>query len=117
MQRETSPIDDSPAEGTAAVTQLSKQMQALVAQLEAMERERATRAEHNEAHSRDQEYFTAKQVCGRFGVTDMTLWRWLVRTDLGFPRPIVISRRRYFLISDIKAWERARAARSMGTAK
>ena len=56
----------------------------------------------------DQEYITAKQVCQRFGVSDMTLWRWLVRTDLGFPRPIVINGRRYFRIVDVKAWELSR---------
>lgn len=54
-------------------------------------------------------YVTAKQVLGRYNITDMTLWRWLADDALAFPRPMVINRRRYFLDSDLVAWERARA--------
>jgi predicted DNA-binding transcriptional regulator AlpA len=57
-------------------------------------------------------YLTAKQVLGRYNITDMTLWRWLVDETLAFPKPMVINRRRYFLETDLVAWERARAAKA-----
>lgn len=44
-----------------------------------------------------------------FGVTDMTLWRWL-NSDTGFPKPIHISGRRYWREADILAFLDAREA-------
>ena len=42
-------------------------------------------------------YSNARQVRARYGnVSDMTLWRWLADPVLGFPRPLVIRRRRLF---------------------
>jgi len=38
------------------------------------------------------------------GISDMTLWRWLDRKDLNFPRPIMISKRRYWKQSEIDIW-------------
>jgi predicted DNA-binding transcriptional regulator AlpA len=52
----------------------------------------------------------ASSVWTRFGVVDRTLDRWLEKASLGFPRPIVINRRRYFRESEIVAWERMQAA-------
>ncbi len=43
-----------------------------------------------------------REVCG--GVSDMTLYRWLKRDDLDFPRPVYICRRRYWLRDRIEAW-------------
>lgn len=57
----------------------------------------------------NERYLSAPQVQKRYGITDMTLWRWLRNSDLSFPRPIVINRRRYFVEADLIAWERARA--------
>lgn len=53
---------------------------------------------------------TVRQFCG--GISDMTLWRWLSDPKMGFPKPIVIQRRRYWRLADIEAWiaERATAA-------
>lgn len=45
---------------------------------------------------------TVRELCG--GVSDMTLWRWLASTALDFPRPIHISRRRYWRQADVLAW-------------
>jgi predicted DNA-binding transcriptional regulator AlpA len=39
------------------------------------------------------------------GISDMTLWRWLNRSDLGFPQPVVIARRRYWRRVDIETWK------------
>ena len=57
-------------------------------------------------------YLTAPQVLQRYGITDMTLWRWLRRDELAFPKPTVINRRRYFRIEELEAWERRQAGRA-----
>ena len=36
-----------------------------------------------------------KEVCQRYGVKPMTLWRWSRDPDLGFPQPIKIRKRLY----------------------
>jgi len=38
------------------------------------------------------------------GVSDMTLWRWLNDPALNFPKPIYITRRRYWREADVSAW-------------
>lgn len=43
-----------------------------------------------------------RELCG--GVTDMTLWRWVQRADLDFPKPLKIGRRNYWREADILAW-------------
>ena len=58
--------------------------------------------------SDNQRRLTATQVRDRLGgISDMTLWRWLQDEGLGFPKPAVIKRRRYFLEADIEKWEAA----------
>jgi len=47
-----------------------------------------------------------RHLCG--GISDMTLWRWLDNSELNFPRPIYIGRRRYFREAEIIAWMDAR---------
>jgi len=49
-----------------------------------------------------------RELCG--GISDMSLWRWLQDPDLGFPRPIVIQRRRYWRESEVANWITERAA-------
>ena len=44
------------------------------------------------------------------GVSEMSIWRWLKDEDMGFPKPIVINRRRYWREADIAAWLEAREA-------
>lgn len=60
---------------------------------------------------REREYVTAGDVCARYSITQMTLWRWLNKPDVNFPKPMVISKRRYFRFADLIAWESAREAR------
>ncbi|YBV97399.1 DNA-binding protein [Phyllobacteriaceae bacterium JZ32] len=57
-------------------------------------------------------YLTAPQVLARYNITDMTLWRWLQDSELDFPKPTKINRRRYFLEAELIAWERKRAGRA-----
>jgi len=46
------------------------------------------------------------EICG--GISDMSLWRWLNDPALNFPKPIYISRRRYWREADVIAWLDAR---------
>ena len=58
-------------------------------------------------------YLTANQVRARFGgISDMSLWRWLNNEQLGFPRPLVINRRRFFRLDQIEAFEQRAAITS-----
>jgi len=56
------------------------------------------------------QYLTGPQVCARYGITPMSLWRWLSDrkyADLGFPQPALrIKERRYWREADLIAWER-----------
>ena len=60
-------------------------------------------------------YLTAKQVRFRFGgISTMSLWRWSKDQKLGFPRPLIINRRRFFRLDEIEAFEgRTEKARSV----
>ena len=49
-----------------------------------------------------------RYLCG--GISDMSLWRWIKNTDLNFPQPIYISRRRYWREADVLAWIEAQTA-------
>ena len=55
-------------------------------------------------------FLPARAVKLRYGVSDMSLWRWLRDQRLGFPAPIIINRHRFWRESDLVAWERQRAA-------
>lgn len=48
-----------------------------------------------------------RHLCG--GVSDMTLWRWLHREDLDFPRPIYIGKRRYWKEAEVLVWLESQA--------
>lgn len=55
----------------------------------------------------------AKNVREIFGnVSQMTLWRWLGKPELAFPRPIYINGRRYFDAAEIESFK-TRAARQV----
>jgi predicted DNA-binding transcriptional regulator AlpA len=55
-------------------------------------------------------YLQARQVRERYNVSDMTIWRWLHEQD--FPKPIYITRYRYWRLTDIEAWDAKQAAKS-----
>lgn len=58
------------------------------------------------------ELLPTREVKKRLGdVTDMTIWRWLHNPDVGFPPPVVISKRKYWAVAEIDAFiARRRAA-------
>jgi predicted DNA-binding transcriptional regulator AlpA len=58
------------------------------------------------------QYLPGREVRDRYRVSDMTIWRWLRNAELKFPHPTIINRRRYWLLEEFEAWERARAARA-----
>jgi predicted DNA-binding transcriptional regulator AlpA len=50
-------------------------------------------------------YLPAAAVRARYGVSDMTLWRWLRNEALGFPTPIRINQRRFWKLAELESWE------------
>ena len=62
-------------------------------------------------------FLPAAKVRERYGISDMSLWRWLNDPDLAFPKPLYIRGRRFWRISDLEGWEDGRAkASAMGAA-
>jgi predicted DNA-binding transcriptional regulator AlpA len=53
-------------------------------------------------------FLPARAVWERYGITPMTLWRWLKDKSLDFPQPIYLGRFRYWKIADLLAWEAGR---------
>jgi predicted DNA-binding transcriptional regulator AlpA len=57
-------------------------------------------------------FLTAAQARARYGqCSDMWLWRRL-HDDSGFPRPILINKRRLWRLSELVAWERSRTSQA-----
>lgn len=55
-------------------------------------------------------YLPARKVWERYGVSSMSIHRWLKDPDNDFPEPIYIGRFRYWKLEDLEAWERKRAS-------
>jgi predicted DNA-binding transcriptional regulator AlpA len=53
-------------------------------------------------------YLPARAVWERYGITTMTLYRWIANEPLGFPPPVYLGRFRYWKIVDLLAWEAGR---------
>lgn len=53
----------------------------------------------------------ATPVRARYGVSDMTIFRWLADPKLGFPQPIRINGRRYWRLADLQAFEARQASK------
>jgi predicted DNA-binding transcriptional regulator AlpA len=51
-------------------------------------------------------FLPARRVWQRYGVTSMTLYRWLHDETMGFPAPVYFGRFRYWRAADLEAWER-----------
>lgn len=51
------------------------------------------------------ELLPAAQVRRRYGVSDMTVFRWVNDEKLNFPQPIRINSRRYWRVADLQAFE------------
>jgi predicted DNA-binding transcriptional regulator AlpA len=54
-------------------------------------------------------YLQSSAVRARFGVSDMTIWRWLHNNELGFPAPLRINGRRFWRLAELEAWEASRS--------
>ena len=50
------------------------------------------------------------EVARRYHVNPRTLYRWDAQPALGFPKPLVINRRKYRRVEQLESWERERAA-------
>ena len=53
-------------------------------------------------------YLPARAVWERYGVTNMSIYRWVANKDMGFPAPFYIGRFRYWRLEDLRAWEAGR---------
>jgi predicted DNA-binding transcriptional regulator AlpA len=51
------------------------------------------------------DFLPASAVWTRYGVTSMTIHRWLADPDLNFPRPFYLGRFRFWRIAELVAWE------------
>jgi len=47
-------------------------------------------------------------VQNRYGISHVTLWRWVNDPALGFPKPLKINRLNYWRTADLEAWEASR---------
>jgi predicted DNA-binding transcriptional regulator AlpA len=56
-------------------------------------------------------YLPARKVWERYGVTAMSLHRWLRDKEMDFPQPTYLGRLRYWRLSSLEAWERQQARR------
>lgn len=59
----------------------------------------------------NERYLPARDVWERYGVTSMTIGRWLADPRMAFPRPIYMGRFRYWSIAALAEWERSRPRR------
>jgi predicted DNA-binding transcriptional regulator AlpA len=53
-------------------------------------------------------YLPARAVLDRYGVTSMSISRWLADEAMNFPRPVYFGRFRYWLEAELEDWERSR---------
>ena len=62
----------------------------------------------------DDRYLTAKAVRLRYDTNDMSIWRWIRDERIAFPPPsLIVSRNRYWKLSELVAWERERVAAAL----
>ena len=59
-------------------------------------------------------YLQARDVRQRYGVSDMTLWRWAHDDRMGFPKPLRINGRRFWKATELDDWEAAQAKAHKG---
>lgn len=75
-----------------------------------MQAERVSDEKAGGGRQADDVFLPARRVLERYSVSDMSVWRWMHDPAVGFPRPLYIGRRRFWLLSTLVEWERARAA-------
>jgi len=60
------------------------------------------------AESDPENFLPARRVWERYGVTDMTIHRWIRDERMNFPQPVYIGRFRYWKLAELQVWERSR---------
>jgi predicted DNA-binding transcriptional regulator AlpA len=58
-------------------------------------------------------YLQRRRLRQRYGVTEMTLWRWERDPLLEFPRPLIIKGKKFYDQAELEAWEAQRRAPSL----
>lgn len=54
-------------------------------------------------------FLPSRKVLRRYDVSDMTIHRWLNNPEMNFPRPVYFGRNRFWRLTELQSWERARA--------
>ena len=54
---------------------------------------------------RDHVFLQANKVWARYGVSFMTINRWVKDERVGFPQPVYIGRFRYWRLTELQEWE------------
>ena len=55
-------------------------------------------------------WLNSGSVCARYNISAPTLNRWDRDGELGFPKPMIVQRRKLYPLSKLEAWERTQAA-------
>jgi predicted DNA-binding transcriptional regulator AlpA len=58
--------------------------------------------------SPNDKFLPASAVWKRYGISSMSLWRWVGDENLNFPPPIYIGRFRYWKLAELVEWESSR---------
>lgn len=53
-------------------------------------------------------YLTGPEVERRYSISRMTVYRWQHDEEMGFPKPLVINRRKYWETQTLDEWDAAR---------
>ena len=61
---------------------------------------------------RQRRYLPRAKLKTRYGVTEMSIWRWERDPLVGFPDPIIINGKKFYDLDELEAWEDRRRARS-----
>ncbi len=59
-------------------------------------------------------YLSSASVRARYGVSDMSLWRWGRDDSLKFPAPLRINGRKFWKLSTLERWEASRTETEEG---
>jgi len=55
--------------------------------------------------SEQDKFLPARKVWERYGVTSMTLWRWVADPEMKFPAPTYLGRLRFWKATELVEWE------------
>ena len=61
------------------------------------------------AREPDDKRLTKSEVAKRYGVSPRTIERWAASAELKFPQPTAINNRWFFVLGDLRAWDKKRA--------